>query len=395
MKKRFLSLMMALCLVVAMVPGAFAADGLHQVGGVYQIEDAADLRAFAELVNSGTTAANAVLTGDVDLGGQTITPIGNEMYAYSGEFNGNNHAIMNGKIANAQGSFLSGLFGHVGKNGKVENIVFQNVHVTNSTNSGEETATGIAVGRLYGKISGITTDVSCTVEGNYRTGGIVGDMRGLGPVISNCTNRTKVTGHGSYTGGITGATHELGLFASAKVVAARISACNNYGEVQGTSEVGGIAGYADRAAIEHCNNYAAVTGTGNYGTGGILGCDIYNYGLIKPQKGSTITDCANSGTISAPRAGGILGSYVAAPGDSQPTNATIYSVLTRCSNSGAITGTAGKCGAIFGYQITYAQGDGASAVNNLQVKMVSCSNTGTVNGVEPSTLSPSPYIVIE
>lgn len=395
MKKRLISLLMALCLMLTLVPAVFAAGGtLTKVDGYYQIEDAADLLAFAALVNGSEPGANGKLTADITLTDAVFTPIGSESKAYSGTFDGNGKAIINGHFSNASGSCVSGLFGHVGASGVVKNIVFKNTQATNNSTSGEDTSTGIAVGRLYGTVSGITTEDTCKASGMYRTGGIVGDARGTKPIISGCTNKAEVTGSGSYTGGIVGATHELGYFPSAGTIAAKIEGCENYGVIHGTSEVGGIVGYADRAAIKTCHNYNSVTGTGNYGTGGILGCDIYNYALIRPSKGSTITDCTNSGTISAPRAGGILGSFVAAPGKSQPTGDAIRSVITSCSNSGSITGTAGKVGAIFGYQITYAHGDNDSDVNKLLVKMVTCTNSGTVNGDIPTVLSPSSFVEI-
>lgn len=395
MKKRILSLLLALCMVIALVPAVLATDGsLTKVDGVYQIADAADLVAFAALVNGNEPSANAVLTADITLTDDVFTPIGNESKAYTGTFDGNGKAIINGHFSNASGSCVSGLFGHVGVSGVVKNITFKNTQATNSSTSGEDTSTGIAVGRLYGTVSGITTENTCNVSGMYRTGGIVGDARGTKAVITGCTNNAAVTGAGSYTGGIVGATHELGYFPAAGTIAAKIKECKNYGIINGTSEVGGIVGYADRAEIKTCHNYNSVTGSGSYGTGGILGSDIYNYGLIRPSKGSTITDCTNSGAISAPRAGGILGSFVAAPGKSQPTGSAIYSVITNCTNSGAITGTEGKCGAIFGYQITYAHGDNDSDVNKLFVKLVTCTNSGTVNGATPAALSPSAFVVI-
>lgn len=44
------------------------AQALEQIDGVYQIGSLDDYKAFAELVNGGTTDANAVLTADIDLG---------------------------------------------------------------------------------------------------------------------------------------------------------------------------------------------------------------------------------------------------------------------------------------------------------------------------------------
>lgn len=87
----------------------------------------------------------------------------------------------------------------------------------------------------------------------------------------------------------------------------------------------------------------------------------YNYYIFKLHtlNGSTIEECTNSGTITAPRAGGILGSYVVAPGDECPTS-DATSTITACTNSGNIVGPEAKCGVIAGMQISYAQGDSPS-----------------------------------
>ena len=402
MKKRILASLAAVCLLAGMLSTAvLAADetdtSWYNSGEAsFTITDAADLRGLAQLVNGGTNFSGKTVTmaNAINCGGAALTPIGAIGKPFKGTFDGGGYAISNGTFTTTGDGLLAGMFGYV-ESGTVKNLTFTDIGVTNLSADGEESASGMAVARLKnGTVSGVTVGTGCTVTGSLRTGGVVGDARGTTPQITNCTNYATVTGSGSYTGGIVGATHELGLLAGASIVAARIELCENHGSIHGTSEVGGIAGYADRASISNCHNYAAVTGTGNYGTGGILGCDIYNKGgLFAPKKGSTITGCTNTGAVSAPRAGGILGSFVAAPGDKQPTSA-IYSVLTNCTNSGAITGTAGKCGVIFGYQITYAQGDGDTSINNLMVKMVSCTIGGTVNGETVNVGSPSKFIVV-
>ncbi|MBR4855603.1 MAG: hypothetical protein IKU94_03140, partial [Bacteroidaceae bacterium] len=56
------------------------------VDGFYQLEDANDLAWFAEYVNAGETAANAVLTADIDMTGVTYVPIGNADAKYKGKF---------------------------------------------------------------------------------------------------------------------------------------------------------------------------------------------------------------------------------------------------------------------------------------------------------------------
>ena len=81
--KRIISVFMVLCLILAIAPVAFATgdetfdtwDGTSSttpelVGGVYQIDSAADLVGFAAMVNSGDYSdADAVLMTGIDLNG--------------------------------------------------------------------------------------------------------------------------------------------------------------------------------------------------------------------------------------------------------------------------------------------------------------------------------------
>ena len=64
MSKKLLNL----CMVALMSVVSTAAWALSEVGGVYQIGTAEDLKAFAELVNGDNPYANAVLTADIDKG---------------------------------------------------------------------------------------------------------------------------------------------------------------------------------------------------------------------------------------------------------------------------------------------------------------------------------------
>jgi hypothetical protein len=129
-----------------------------------------------------------------------------------------------------------------------------------------------------------------------------------------------------------------------------------------------------------------------------VGFDAFNprrLSIIKkyiPEKGSEITGCSNSGSISGGRAAGIVGTLGVTPGQAQPDDPTVLTKIYDCTNTGAISGTAGKCGAIFGYQITYANGDGDEYVNHLLVQISGCYAYGTVNGETATVNTSSPYL---
>ena len=416
MRKRILSVFMVLCLMMVIAPATFATgeetfdtwDGTTSttpelVGGVYQIDSAADLVGFAALVNGNEPDADAVLLTGIDLNNTAFTPMGDYSEPYTGTFDGGNHTIKNVSITGSEDVILVGLFGCVSA-GTVKNLVLDNVDVIGNSyaSSGEDSqqaASGTAIGALIGEgaIENVSNTASCSVSGKYRTGGIVGSTKDAGTTVKNCTNNATVTGERNYTGGIVGAAHNVvSIF---HTTGTTFDSCTNNGAVNGSTEVGGIVGYTDQAYVYNCTNTASVYGTGNYGTGGIVGCDIMNLRLIFALDGSTIESCVNRGSVTAPRAGGILGSYVAAPGDNTPSS-NVESTITDCDNYGAISsqnGT-GVCGAIYGAPISYKYGE--SQVDHMIVVIKGCTVGGTVEGASvPSDteafndfISPSDYV---
>lgn len=364
------------------------------------ISTADDFTRFVAQVNDGTYSGEDVhLKADINLCGATVAPIGTRNRGFRGKFYGNGKTISNAYY-NGDNTINVGVFGFV-NGGTVDNVTFSAIHVTNNNSVSSslfnpaESTTGVAVGALNGgTLNNITVDSTCTVTGKLRTGGISGDASGTNSYITDCKNHANVVGQANYTGGIVGATHNLPMF-STSATGTHISGCCNHGEITGPNEVGGIAGYTDRADISDCHNSGAVSSTGNYGTGGIVGCDIYNpRGGLKPTKGSTIKNSDNSGTITTIRGGGILGSYVVSPSQSQNQNEKVYSKIEKCTNSGNIVSTSGKSGVIFGYQIAYASGDSASSVDHMWVDIIDCENTGTLNDNPVDVLTPSPYTTV-
>lgn len=391
LSKKLVAACMTAAMMLTMVPAAFAAEptatteGLTQVDGVYQIEDGADLVAFAALVNGGDTDANAILLADIDLTGtENYIPMGTYNDPYEGDFNGNGKTIKNLSITCNDSHMWAGIFGVI--SGDIYNFKLDNVDVVNNSQSSgsdsAQAASGTAAGAIRngGSILDVTALNTCSVEGYYRTGGIVGSCRDRNAEVTNCINYATVEGNANYTGGIVGAAHNF--FSIFSDFGTYVSGCENHGDVTGTTEVGGIVGYTDRASVSGCLNKGTVTATGNYGAGGIVGCDIYNpQSLFTPTMGSTISNSTNEGAVTAPRAGSILGSYVVAPGDSQPGTAR-YSTISSCTNTGAISspnGT-GKCGAIYGAPISYAQGDNPGNLGNMKVRIQNCQVGGSAEG---------------
>ena len=281
--------------------------------GVYQIGSAEELYWFAGLVNgtldgiAQNTAANAVLTGNIDLNGSESdqwTPIGNDYdYRYTGTFDGKGHTI-SGLTIDSDAEYV-GLFGCIGEGGTVKNLT-----LTDNTIRINRSAIYTFVGGICGENRGSITNCSnsgiVNVNGGTYTyvGGICG--RNYGGSIENCDNSSDVTGTDT-VGGICGRN------------SGSIENCDNSGDVTGT--VGGICG-ENWGSIKGCSNIGKVTSS--YGSVG---------GICRENYGS-ITNCSNSGPVTGSgEVGGICG-Y------------NWYSI-TNCSNSGPVTGS-GEVGGICG-----------------------------------------------
>lgn len=242
--------------------------------GCYQVADAFQLFWFAGLVNGtltdGTeqnTSASAVLTADIELSGETWTPIGSESTPYTGTFDGQGYTISGMTIENAES--YSGLFGNV--TGTVRD--FTVTGTITITGSEAVSKVGGAVGSLGiatagGTVSGVTSDVDITVSaGNDHIGGVVGSMMGDSePTVESCL----------YTGTIT---DNVDADCVAGVVAyirsGIIQNCANRGgvSVSGSGNVGGILGYGNNyeISIRSCYNTGTVTGSGTGTVGAIVG----------------------------------------------------------------------------------------------------------------------------
>lgn len=249
--------------------------------GVYLIAKPCHLAWFRDYVNgtivdegevAGTThsSASAMLTADIDLknychaaedGKELLSwlPIGNSYDRWKGNMDGQGHTISHLYIKTAQ--IYVGLFGYT-EDATIQNLTFDYAKVENVS-----TCTGILAGYAFAysnspaHIKGIKTTKNCTVIGQGRTGGIVGDAQ---INLENCENHSSVKGT-SDVGGIAGSSTYK-----------NIKCCTNYGTVENNnSSIGGIIGSADRPSIEDCANYGKITSTG-WLVGGIAGQTLIN-----------------------------------------------------------------------------------------------------------------------
>lgn len=255
MKKRVLSLLLAVVMVWSLLPTAVLAAGGELAGdgradSPYQIAGAADLMAFAEMVNGGKSGICAELTANIDLTGEDWVPIGVKGASYSGTFDGKYFTVT--LDITADGSYeyeYIGLFGYL-KNAAIRNLKTDgSIRVTADCQS-YPVVGGIAA--CVGSYSGftncknaiaITVDEGTVLNGNG-VGGIVGMMY-ADATFEQCTNWGDISiGSNAYSMGVGG----IAGYSDAVI---QISYCYNYADIEYYDDVmGGLIG--------SCNDITAV-----------------------------------------------------------------------------------------------------------------------------------------
>ncbi len=308
----------------------------------YQISDAEDLKAFAELVNKVKGGAQpdawAVLTADIVLNEHVLTdadgnsnvcengvpsgcfdgdyvgadsanffkwtPMGAVSNPYAGTFDGNGKTIMGLYFENRRADSV-GLFGSIGSNAKI-----QNVGVVDSYIKGRDYVGGIVGVNDEGSVSNSYN--TGFVNGRNWVGGVVGISYSDGGVISNSYNTGSVRGSDSYVGGVVGYN------------GGSVSNVYNTGAVSGDAYVGGVVGQScNTASVSNAYNTGAVSGSGI--SGGVVG---ENYNGI-------VSNAYNSGVVNGYNVGGVVGV------NDGGSVSNVY-------NTGSVSGSDGYAGGVVG-----------------------------------------------
>lgn len=255
MKKKFLTFLLALCLVMALVPmTAFAEE--NEQSSKTSITTVDELLQFAKAVDNGEyddkTDAVVSLDADLDLTGVAWTPIGSVFAAdgtllhyFSGKFYGNGHTISNldfsenyGKTEYPSFGFFSEVYG-----AEISGLTIQGkLDVSNSAPVFFGTVAGVAADS---KIFDCVSDVSFTDTDKYINGTVAMCGYAINSTIEYCQNK------------------------------------GDFSVMEDTSQfwMGGIAGLAENSAVQYCSNTGDMT-SWTPSSGGIVGQLIQNSKVI-------------------------------------------------------------------------------------------------------------------
>ena len=244
MKKRALSTVLALVMLLSLVPVSVWAEPEAQT-----VSTAVE---FAAMEAGGSYRLAADITVE--------TPYTKD---FSGTFDGDGHTV----TLNITGSSNNAALFKTISGGTVKNVL------TKGSVSGNRNVGGIAAQAGDG-----ATIENCkntaAVNGSRAVGGILGAYSGAPVSITGCINTGDVTGSGTYVGGIAGNLEGANT----------IENCYNLGNVTGFNNYAGILGRsAKNVTIKNCYTAGAVTA---YGTSTNAG-----YALVGGGKECAVSNC--------------------------------------------------------------------------------------------------------
>ena len=317
MKKRVLSVLLSLGLVIGMIPmtaraetteeeskkwSDYVAESFASGTGTkedpYQIATPEQFAKLAVDVNSGVPDNNEYhygeyfeLKNDIDLSGKTWTPIGygdQSSKPFQGYFDGKDHTVTGLYVDERGNNCFAGLFGvAVASTNEtvLKNIIIKDAEVY-AGNKTDESEAHYGAGVLIGSISingGSNANYlaieNCKcygkVDSKMYAGGLIG--RSNYGKITNCVADVDVTGS-SCSGGFAGCTWDSTI---SNNQAAGSVMCEGYCG-------GGFVGYSSSSTFTNNKAAASVVDTG-WSAGGFTGAD----------EGSTFEKCIASGNVEA------------------------------------------------------------------------------------------------
>lgn len=232
MKRKILSLIVSLCLLLGLFPtgaGAAAPEGAgwteegncdmtwlgtdYDSRAQWEILDAADLAAFSLAVNGGKSFAGKTvsLKADIDLSGHSWQPIGkNSNFYFSGAFQGDGHTVSHVSVSGEEIA-EAGLFGYC-RDAQIRDLRVEDISVSVDASGYAELSAGGIAGVLNGGeisncivLGGVFDVKQPYTYGTAYASGVVGKCLGAAEVshcIAQIDSITAVSKSTAFTGGI-------------------------------------------------------------------------------------------------------------------------------------------------------------------------------------------------
>lgn len=300
----------------------------------YKIKSAADLRYLADKVNSGTdfngkyfvqtsdiVVNNADYNSEIFSSGEIWIPIGVEGKPFSGNYDGGNHEISGifitdeNDLSEINSLESVGLFGYIGINTTICNVVLTNSLYDFTNNNGKIKRLSGLVGCVYGgfSVNSESTNnsiiINCHIKNSQIKGNDISAISGIGGssyaytegiTIDKCSNGADIYGY-SFS-------RVAGIFCGYKDGPKMISNCINAGNIIVSHICRGAAGICmepQSADLFNCcnmGNIMEVHDTSYNNTCAISGIAIY----VMYGGSNTIEHCVNYGDLKGKHAGAIL-----------------------------------------------------------------------------------------
>ncbi len=343
---------------VLLLPSAVCATGTYNggdgsQGDPFQINTPAQMNEIGQ--HPEDWGSYFILTADIDLTvyiGTAFNIIGNNVNEFTGSFDGNGHAINNFTYYTTTEDRHIGLFGYVGSDGEIKDLLMTKVNV-----SAERQYVGGLVGFSKGTVSNCC--VVGAVRGGATVGGLIGNNAGntIAGTVSDCYAACAVVG-GRWVGGLIGTN------------TGAVSSCYATGSVSGDDMIGieyslgGLIG-ANTGTVSDCYATGTVTGEdlvgglvgessgygailNSYATGNVIGPENSVPSLVEKIGGlvggneGTISNCYATGNVIGPgNVGGLVGESWYTPISNCYATGAVEGVGTGDSNVGGLVGLRG------------------------------------------------------
>ena len=237
--------------------------------------------------------------------GEGWPPLGDGNSPFNAIFEGNGYTISNLNINKPDADYV-GLFGSIGRDGRIENLGLLNLTVSANNK----------VGALAGVNGGVISNsyaVGSIAGRGSNVGGIVGEQRSTAKIVNSYT-RVKVSGS-SRIGGLVGLNSGC------------IGGCYAIGSIVGSGHrIGGLVGSNAMGMVN--NSYAVGKVSGNHHVGGFVGSNA--------QRGRVVNNYAVGSVLGNHNIGGFIAS--------NSTDSILFGNYWDAQSSGITTGTLGSRG---------------------------------------------------